>query len=260
MPAEGGGRRVLAPNVSGRGRVIGDQVPRGPVGSVAVGATVRAAVMRAQSDPSPSGLTVRDQDIREAARQQRRPRLVVLTVDASGSMGADRRMATAKAAVVGLLVHAYQRRDLVALVAFRGESAEVLLRPTGSVEVARARLNDLPTGGRTPLAAGITTAVEVATSPARATHQPLLVFVTDGRATAGPAGVEPLAAASAAALQIRRRHLDAVVIDAEDGPVTLGLARQLAEEMGARYLTLPGVTADQMVDFLRTSASGGEKG
>ena len=100
--------------------------------------------------------------------------LIVLAVDASGSMGAPQRMEAAKGAVLGLLTDAYQRRDLVGLVAFRGEQAEVLLRPTGSVEVARARLAGLPTGGRTPLAAGITTALGLATAPARAaSHRPV---------------------------------------------------------------------------------------
>ena len=104
-------------------------------------------------------------------------------------------MEAVKGAVLGLLADAYQRRDRVALVAFRGDGAEVLLRPTGSVEVARTRLADLPTGGRTPLAAGIDTALDVATSPAdRGSGQrPLLVLVSDGRATAALDG-DPVAA------------------------------------------------------------------
>ena len=111
-------------------------------------------------------------------------------------MGAPERMEAAKGAVLGLLTDAYRRRDLVGLVAFRGERAEVLLRPTGSVEVARARLAELPDGGRTPLAAGIAAALELATAPARAaTHRPLPGLVTDGRATAGPAGSDPVEAA-----------------------------------------------------------------
>src|SRR2546430_560063 len=109
------------------------------------------------------GPAVRPEDLREARREQRTGNLLVLAVDASGSMGAPRRMEAVKGAVLGLLVDAYQRRDRVALVAFRGEGAEVLLRATGSVEVARARLAELPTGGRTPLAAGIVAAPALAT-------------------------------------------------------------------------------------------------
>jgi magnesium chelatase subunit D len=165
-------------------------------------------------------------------------------------MGAPQRMEAAKGAVLGLLTDAYQHRDLVALVAFRGDDATVVLRPTGSVEVAQARLAELPTGGRTPLAAGLSTALGVATAPGRAaTHRPLLVLITDGRATAGPAGVDPVEAATAAAAQARRAGVDSVVIDVEDtgpsaGPprLGLGLARQLADHMGARHLRLAELT------------------
>ena len=113
--------------------------------------------------------------------------------------------------------------------------------PTGSVEVARARLTELPTGGRTPLAAGITTALEP--WPSTRPTGPLLVLVSDGRATAGPDGIDPLVAAKEAAAEVRRRGVPAVVVDAEDGHTRLGLAAELAEAMGARYLTLPQLTA-----------------
>jgi magnesium chelatase subunit D len=162
-------------------------------------------------------------------------------------MGAPQRMEAAKGAVLGLLTDAYRHRDLVGLVAFRGEDAVVLLRPTGSVEVARARLAQLPTGGRTPLAAGIVAALELATAPARAgTHRPRLVVVTDGRATTGPAGRDPVDAAYEAADAVRRTGVDAVVIDVEATGTTpgrgqLGLARQLAVRMDARHVPLARV-------------------
>src|SRR5262249_9063966 len=147
-------------------------------------------------------------------------------------------------AVLGILVDAYQRRDRVALVAFRGERGEVVLRPTGSVEVARARLAELPTGGQTPLAAGIDCALELATSPAnlRSGHRPLLVLVPAGRATA-PVDGDPVARARQAAAMVRRGGVDAFVIDAEDGVGRLRLASELAELMGARYLRLSEVSA-----------------
>src|SRR5918994_3121359 len=145
-PTEVAGRR--SPAETNRGRLIGDRVPDGPIGSVAVAATARAVAER--RDLEPDGPAVRTEDLREARREQRAGNLLVLAVDASGSMGAPRRMEAVKGAVLGLLVDAYQRRDRVALIAFRDDGAEVLLRPTGSVEVARARLADLPTGGGTP--------------------------------------------------------------------------------------------------------------
>ncbi|MDP9006182.1 MAG: VWA domain-containing protein [Actinomycetota bacterium] len=199
--------------------------------SVAVTATVRATATARAEDGSSSPV------VREAIRDDRCGNLVILAVDTSGSMGVERRMAAVTGAVTGLLVDAYQRRDRVAIVGFRGDGAEVVVRPTGSVEVARARLSTVTTGGRTPLAAGIDVALELAISSVDG-RDPLLVVVSDGRATAGPVGQDPLEAALAAAERVRRRGVTAVVVDAEEGPTRLGLTRQLAHAMGARHLTL----------------------
>ncbi len=251
-PADVAGRR--SPGDGSRGRLIGDRVPDGPVGAVAVAATARAVAERRALDPD--GPAVRPEDLREARREQRTGNLLVLAVDASGSMGARRRMEAVKGAVLGLLADAYQRRDRVALVAFRGDGAEVLLRATGSVEVARTRLADLPTGGRTPLAAGIDTALDVATSPANrgSGQRPLLVLVSDGRATAALDG-DPVAAARLAAATVRTRRVDAVVVDAEDGAGRLGLAEEIADEMGARYLRLAELSAGALEHALREVVS-----
>jgi magnesium chelatase subunit D len=242
------GRR--SPAESTRGRLVGDRAPSGPIGSVAVAATARAVAARRSVEPE--GPPVRRDDLREARREERAGNLLVLAVDASGSMGTARRMEAVKGAVLGILVDAYQRRDRVALVAFRGEAGEIVLRPTGSVEVARARLAEVPTGGQTPLAAGIDTALELATSPAnhRSGHRPLLVLITDGRATAALDG-DPIARARQAAATVRRRGVDAVVVDAEDGMGRLGLAAELAELMGARYLRLSELTAAALESALR---------
>ncbi|HWE56305.1 MAG TPA: VWA domain-containing protein [Acidimicrobiales bacterium] len=246
-----GGRS--APSEGRRGRTIGDRRPDGPVTAVAVGATVRQAAARRAA--APEGALVEMADVRQAVREQRSANLVVIAVDASGSMGAATRMETAKGVVLSLLRDAYQRRDQVALVAFRGEGGEVLLRPTGSVEVARARLTQLPTGGRTPLAAGLLTALEVAGRAARRSegYRPFLVVITDGRATAGPDGREPLAAALDAAAQVRRSGVDNMVIDVEGdaSTVRLGLARDLAEAMGAIHVPLSELTVSAVDEAVR---------
>jgi magnesium chelatase subunit D len=224
---------------------------------VAVGATVRhAAGRKARSGGVDHGLSavtgalVQPEDLREAVRHERAASLVVLAVDASGSMGARHRMDTARSAVFGMLRDAYQRRDLVSLVAFRGTGAEVLLKPTGSVEVARARLAELATGGRTPLAAGLRSALGVALTPSRAaSHSPLIVVVTDGRATSSPGDGDPFRAALSAAGEVARAGVPSVVIDVEEagagpGRTHLGLARDLASAMGARYVRATDLTAD----------------
>ena len=247
-PVEGRRSPVEGP----RGRLVGDRDPDGPVGSVAVAATVRAAAAR-RAGQAGSGPLVEPADLREAVREGRAGNLVVLAVDASGSMGAERRMEAAKGAVLSLLLDAYQRRDRVALVTFRGDGADVALRPTASVEVARARLAALPTGGRTPLAAGIGAALDLAVAADRATgsHRPLLVLVSDGRATAGPPGADPVEAAQQAAAAVRRRGVPAVVVDAESGPTRLGLAAELAAAMGARHLTLHELSATALAQVVR---------
>jgi magnesium chelatase subunit D len=172
-------------------------------------------------------------------------------------MGASHRIDAAKGAAVSLLLDAYQRRDRVALVTFAGEEARVALRPTGSVEVARARLADLPTGGRTPLGAGLHAALDVARSARHRDpdRRPVIVVVTDGRATSvgtssstgRSASGDPVRVALAAAADIAAAGIEALVVDAEDGDLRLGLARQLAETMGAHYTALPDLAADNLV-------------
>jgi magnesium chelatase subunit D len=246
------GRR--ARGQTARGGVVAARAPEGAaVTDLALGATVTAAAVRraleqgtprtpGESQPEPLQRT----DLRQAVREARTAHLVILVVDASGSMGSAQRMEAAKGAALSLLVDAYQRRDRVALVTFAGEEATVALRPTGSVEVARARLGDLPTGGRTPIAAGLRAALDVARTAARSDpgRRAVLVLVTDGRATAPLP--DPSGAALAAAAQVAHSGMEALVVDAEDGDVRLGLARSIAEAMGAIYVALPELAAEPL--------------
>jgi magnesium chelatase subunit D len=235
------GRRPGSGTLEGRGRVVGavdlDDAPAGA--ALAPVATITAALARGGSPGAP--LSIEGEDLRHALRQRHVGNLVVLAVDTSGSMGATDRLAAARGAALALLHDAYQRRDRVALVAFRGDAAHVVMRPTGSTEVAIARLDGLETGGRTPLAEGIRCALEVAATAERDGLRPLVVLLTDGRATAAPAGEDPLRAARAAAGALRRSGVDALVVDCEDGAGALGLARELAEEAGARYEVVPAL-------------------
>ncbi|HEY3240035.1 MAG TPA: VWA domain-containing protein [Acidimicrobiia bacterium] len=240
------GRR--ARGQAARGGVVAGRAPDdgGAVTDLALGATVTAAAARRALAPAPGNAPLERADLRQAVREARTAHLVILAVDASGSMGSTRRMEAAKGAALSLLVDAYQRRDRVALVTFAGEDASVALRPTGSVEVARARLGQLPTGGRTPLAAGLGAALEVARTAGRTDpgRRPVLVLVTDGRATAPLP--DPAGAALAAATQVARAGIEALVVDAEDGDIRLGLARTLAEAMGAAYVALPELAAEPL--------------
>jgi magnesium chelatase subunit D len=222
-----------------RGRTVAARIPQTRPFPVHLPATVRAAA--ACPDPasllpatgSSEPLRVTPAHLREAVREGREGNLVLFTVDASGSMAARQRMRVVKTAILSLLLDAYQRRDKVGLVTFRGEAAEVTLPPTSSVDAAARRLAALPTGGRTPLALGLAAAARVLAAehlrdPSR---RPLLVVVTDGRATTGT--VSDLRRAVA-----RLQGTAAVVIDCEQSAVRLGLAADLAAMLNAPVLPL----------------------
>jgi magnesium chelatase subunit D len=211
-----------------------------------VAATVRAAAQRRQADPDGPVVTV--DDLREPIRSRTVGRTVVVAVDASGSMGTHRRVAAATGAVLGLLADAYLRRDRVAMVTFRGDTAEVVLPPTASIELARTRLAELPTGGVTPLAEGITASLSIARRAASDGWPPLLVLITDGRATGHRSALDR---AKAAAADVAAANLETVVIDAEDGATRLGLAEQMATAMGARHLRLDEISSTTVESAVR---------
>ncbi|MFJ2651811.1 putative cobaltochelatase [Streptomyces sp. NPDC087420] len=233
------------------GRTTGSRRPRGALTKLHLAATVQAAAphQRARGRSGP-GLVIRKDDLRQATREGREGNLVLFVVDASGSMAAKRRMSAVKGAVLSLLLDAYQRRDKVGLVTFRGKDAEVALPPTSSVDAAAVRLESLPTGGRTPLAAGLLKAhdvlrVERLRDPAR---RPLLVVVTDGRATGG---ADPVALAARAARLHASEGTASVVVDCESGIVRLGLAGTLAGDLEGTCVTLDDLRADSIAGLVR---------
>jgi magnesium chelatase subunit D len=234
------------------GHVTGAQRPRDRAARIHVPATFAAAApyQVARGRAPGGGLLLRPGDLREARHEGRESNLVLFVVDASGSMAARARMGAVKGAVLSLLLDAYQRRDKVGMVTFRGHGAEVALPPTFSVEAAAARLGALPTGGRTPLAAGLLRAGELLRAerirdPRR---RPLLVLVTDGRATSG---ADPMASAHRAAGLLAAAGVHSVVVDCESGPVRLGLAAGLAQSLGGPVLRLEQLAAGPLADSVR---------
>jgi magnesium chelatase subunit D len=217
--------------------VVGARQPEERLVSLHLAATLRAAAPHQLRRGRTGRLVLRAEDLRATVHKGREANLVLFVVDASGSMAARQRMRAVKGAVLSLLRDAYQRRDRVGLVTFRGDAAQVTLPPTGSHEVGAARLRELRTGGRTPVAAGLSTAARVVAAQHRRDphRRPLLILVTDGRATAGP---DPVAVAPALA------GVACVVVDCESGPVRLGLAGRLATALHAEYLRLDQLSAD----------------
>ena len=197
------------------------------------------------------GDAVAPQHLRSHLREGRQGVLLVLCVDASGSMGARKRMALVKGTALALLGDAYQRRDRVALVTFRGDGAQLPLAPTGAVDHAAAALRALPTGGRTPIAAGLALAADVVRrerlrEPGRAA---VVVLVSDGRANAGG---DPLTAAAA----LHKQDIRLVVVDGEQGPVRLGGAARIAAAAGGTTLDLdPRAGGEALAGRLRALAA-----
>lgn len=234
------GRRSRA--VTTIGRTVGSR--RGDSGPAHLPATIRASATAADDRWS----------VRRKIIEGREANLVLLCVDASGSMAARNRMVQVKTAILSLLLDAYRRRDTVGLVTFRGESAVLALPPTNSVDVAASRLRELPAGGRTPLAEGLAEAAEVIRrhdlrNPER---RALLVVVTDGRATSGPDAVNrSLEVAGALATE----GVSSVVVDSETGRFRMGLAARLAERLGAEYVPVGDVDADALTGIVRERAA-----
>lgn len=240
---------------STHGRYVRSSERAGSHRRVALDATLRAAVVSRSSrglqpaDREPT-IKIKPDDLRFKQLRQKSGILFVFAVDASGSMALGR-LAQAKGALIGLLQTAYVRRDSVALISFRGESAEVLLPPTRSVAAARRLVDALPAGGGTPVAAGLLSALELArTAQRRSRQQVLLVILTDGRANVGlRAGKDRGAIAaelSHIASELLSEGITSVVLDTAPKFVSRGEACELAEILRARYVYLPRPNADKV--------------
>ncbi|MBC8279636.1 MAG: putative cobaltochelatase, partial [Chloroflexi bacterium] len=251
------GRRNVTITDSTAGRYVRSRMPEGKASSLALDATLRAAAphqnsRRASSD-SQNAVLIESWDIRDKVRESMSGSLVLFVVDASGSMGAQRRMVAVKGAIMSLLLDAYQRRDRVGLISFRGTKAELLLPPTNSVDLAQVHLQEMPTGGRTPLSAGLFKALEIIETERIKDRDvlPLLVLLSDGRGNVALSQDSPLDEAYAAAGIIGEEKVPSVVVDTESGFLRLGMVQPVAEAMGAQYLKLEDLRADNLAEAVR---------
>ncbi len=255
------GRRGRSRSGSGTGQYVAAARPEEGAGTadIAFDATVRAAAphqtARRMSDPVGPAVLVRAGDLRMKVRESRAGNLILFAVDASGSMAARQRMTAAKQAVLSLLLDAYQKRDTVGLIAFRGTSAELLLAPTTSIELAERRLQTLPTGGRTPLAHALQMGLQTFQRHG-ASHPgdvPLLLVVSDGRANVALSGSDPVVEAWQIAARLRVRGVKGIVVDTEGGHMRTGLCRALSDALGGRYLPIGELRAGDLVAAVQDS-------
>ena len=248
------GRRVDTLSAENRGRYAKVRMPDG-LRDIAFDATMRAAApyqKRRESDGR--ALVIRDQDLREKSRVGKVSVTCVFVVDISGSMGAEKRMESAKGAVLSLLEDAYRNRDRVSLVAFRGNDAEVIMPLSSSVDLAYKQLKEMPTGGKTPLARGLMKGYEVLMNEKKKRKEiiPLLILISDGRANSGY-GKNIREEILSIAGRLREEGIHTVIIDTETVKRSvvnfrLGYCRDIAEESGGAYyplsdLSIEGVTA-----------------
>ncbi|WP_010268428.1 VWA domain-containing protein [Paenibacillus senegalensis] len=271
MPAYGrAGRRSKIDTSSGQGRYIRAEIPKGAVRDLALDATLRAAApyqkIRREKrlhagTAAKTKLIIERSDLRIKVREQRIGTALWFVVDASGSMNASRRMRAVKGAVLSLLKDAYQKRDRVGFITFRGSRADVLLEMTRSVEKAEQKLRLIPTGGKTPLSAGLAKAFEnvQADSYSKQKPIPVLVIVTDGRANASlvPES-DPWEESRRIAHMIASLGIQSLVIDTEQGFVRLGYARKLADELQAQYVRLEQLEAGEIKRAVRNRVLTGE--
>ena len=251
------GRRNVTITDSSAGRYVRSRMPEGKASGLALDATLRAAaphqVERRAASDSPIAVLIEPWDIRDKVRESKSGSLVLFVVDASGSMGAQRRMVAVKGAIMSLLLDAYQRRDRVGMISFRGTNASLILPPTNSVDLARVHLQEMPTGGRTPLSAGLFKALEIIETERIKDRDvlPLLVLLSDGRGNVALGQDSPLDEAYAAAGIIGDDKIPSVVVDTESGFIKLGMVQSVAEAMGAQYLKLEDLRADSLAEAVR---------
>lgn len=250
------GRRAMAESNDSTGRYARSRIPEGRVSDVAFDATIRAAAPYQKGrDHNGLSLAIEKQDIRRKVRERRSGCTILFLVDASGSLGVRRRMAAVKGAVLSMLRDSYVKRDRIGLMAFRRDSAELVLPPTRSVEYSYRKLEELPTGGKTPLGQALVTVGDFMTSYSRSHpgESCYIVLITDGRANVPlREGSDANEEARALAEGLAIPQVKWIVVDASTGYIRFDNAERLARELNGTYFRLEDLNADRLAESVRS--------
>ena len=186
----------------------------------------------------------------EKVREDKVGSTTLFVVDASGSMGARKRMSAAKGAVLSLLIDAYQKRDRVGLISFRGSKASVLVPPTNSIDLAKKNMDVMPTGGKTPLSDALMTAFrtferEIKQHPK---DRMTMILISDGKGNVSMSSMRPLEEAMMISGEIRTLNISSLVLDTDESAVSLGFAERISDALGARYMKLSDIESSSILD------------
>jgi len=223
---------------------------------IAIDATIRAAAPYQMTRIGPNAVKVLSEDIREKERVGKTSAVVLFVVDASGSMGAMQRMESAKGAVLSMLMDSYQKRDKVGMIAFKGKEAELILPPCSSVDLALSRLRELPTGGKTPLSAGLSKGLQLLQGELRKDEEtkPMMVLISDGRANVGMGGKikDEIIEISEKSKQlgVHTIVIDTEVVESSFMDMRLGYCREIAETAGGKYYPISGLSPEALYNIV----------
>lgn len=254
----GSGRRAKTLSTKS-GKYVKAKIPQEKTSDIAIDATIRASAMRNLNKKGMDKgniLMIEKDDLREKVRERKKATAIVFVVDSSGSMAAKRRMEAAKGAVMSLLEDAYQKRDKVGFVAFKGNKAEILLNPTTSITLAARYLKNLPTGGRTPLPDGIYKGLELLKKEKSKDKNviPMMVLVSDGKGNV-PINKNVKQEVISLAYEVKEKGINLVVIDSGHGLLKLGYNKEIVEVSGGKYYNLGKVNADNITNIVKSNLS-----
>jgi magnesium chelatase subunit D len=249
------GRRMNTLALHSRGRYLRQRLPLTGK-DIAIDATIRAAAPYQKVRSGKNAIIVKSEDLREKQRVGKTSAVVLFVVDASGSMGAMQRMEGAKGAVLSMLMDSYQKRDKIGMIAFKGKEAELILPPCSSVDLALSRLQQLPTGGKTPLFAGLSRGLQILKSELLKDEETktMMVLISDGRANVGMGGKirNELQEISG---QYRELGVQTIVIDTEVVEssfmdMRLGYCQEIAENACGKCFPISSLNSKSIYDIV----------